>query len=281
MFNLANVFTGFNLICGLLSICLCFSGQLEMAAYAIFLGAFFDFTDGFIARKLKLESAIGKQLDSLADLVTFGVAPGFLMFFMILLGIDQPDFLENFNHAIQYTNGGEYYIHNTFFDWINALFYDIDNNFNASIKYIPFVAFLIPFFSLFRLAKFNVDEKQSKDFIGVPTPLNAIIICFFPLYFSEHLSHWDTQTELVHWLFDCYTLAIISVILAVSLILPIPFMSMKLEGTSKTENYMKISLVIIALVSIPVFKVLSIPIIITLYFLISMYHSFKKSKNEI
>jgi len=281
MFNLANVFTGFNLICGLLSICFSFSGQLELAVYAIFLGAFFDFTDGFVARTLKLESAMGKQLDSLSDLVTFGVAPGFLMFFMIILGIDQPDFLENFDRAIQYTNGGEYYFHNTFFDWINALFYDIENNFNASIKYLPFVALILPFFSLFRLAKFNVDEKQSKDFIGVPTPLNAIIICFFPLYYSEHLSHWDTQAELVHWIFDCYTLAIVSVILAVSLVLPIPFMSMKIEGTSKTENYIKISLVTIALLSIPIFKVLSIPIIITLYFLISMYHSFKKSKNEI
>jgi len=281
MFNLANVFTGFNLICGLLSISLCFSGQLDLAVYAIFLGALFDFADGFVARALKLESALGKQLDSLSDLVTFGVAPGFLMFFMILLGIDQPHLLDKFQHIIQNTKGGEYYVFNEFFHWINAIFYDIDNNFNASIKFLPFVAFLIPFFSLFRLAKFNLDDKQSKDFIGLPTPLNAIIICFFPLYFSEHISHWDTQSEVVYCLFDCYTLAVVCVLLAVSLILPIPFMSMKIEGASKTENYIKISLVIIALISIPIFKVLSIPIIITLYFVISMYHSFKKSKNEI
>jgi len=281
MFNLANVFTGFNLICGLLSISLSFSGQLELAVYFIFLGAFFDFTDGFVARKLKLESTMGKQLDSLSDLVTFGVAPGFLMFFMILLGIDQPHLLDKFDYIIQNTNGGEYYVFNEFFHWINAFFYDIHNNFNASIKYIPFVAFLIPFFSLFRLAKFNIDTKQSKDFIGVPTPLNAIIICFFPLYFSTHLTQWNSQPELVHLLFDCYTLAVVSILLAVSLILPIPLMSMKLEGTSKTENYLKIAFLLIALVSIPIFKVLSIPIIITLYFLISMYHSFKKSKNEV
>ena len=281
MFNLANILTSCNLVCGLISITFCFAGQLDLAAYCIFLGALFDFADGFVARSLKLESKMGKELDSLSDLITFGAAPGFLMFFMILIGIEQPFLLENFDKRAANIHYENYYVFNQFIHWVQAFFYDLPNNFNASIKYLPFAAFSIPFLSLFRLAHFNVDTKQSKNFIGVPTPLNAIIICFFPLYFQENMMNWNTQVELIHILFDCYALAIICVLLSIALIAPIPLMSMKLEGGNKIENKLKIALIVISVITIIVFKVLAIPIIITLYFIISSYHYFKTSKNEI
>ena len=281
MFNLANILTSCNLVCGLISITFCFAGQLDLAAYCIFLGALFDFADGFVARSLKLESKMGKELDSLSDLITFGAAPGFLMFFMILIGIEQPFLLENFDKRAANIHYENYYVFNQFIHWVKAFFYDFPNNFNASIKYLPFAAFSIPFISLFRLAHFNVDTKQSKNFIGVPTPLNAIIICFFPLYFQENMMNWNTQVELIHILFDCYALAIICVLLSIALIAPIPLMSMKLEGGNKIENKLKIALIVISVITIIVFKVLAIPIIITLYFIISSYHYFKTSKNEI
>ena len=281
MFNLANILTSCNLVCGLISITFCFAGQLDLAAYCIFLGALFDFADGFVARSLKLESKMGKELDSLSDLITFGAAPGFLMFFMILIGIEQPFLLENFDKRAANIHYENYYVFNQFIHWVQAFFYDFPNNFNASIKYLPFAAFSIPFLSLFRLAHFNVDTKQSKNFIGVPTPLNAIIICFFPLYFQENMMNWNTQVELIHILFDCYALAIICVLLSIALIAPIPLMSMKLEGGNKIENKIKIALIVISVITIIVFKVLAIPIIITLYFIISSYHYFKTSKNEI
>ena len=281
MFNLANILTSCNLVCGLISISFCFAGQLDLAAYCIFLGALFDFADGFVARSLKLESKMGKELDSLSDLITFGAAPGFLMFFMILIGIEQPFLLENFDKRAANIHYENYYVFNQFIHWVQAFFYDFPNNFNASIKYLPFAAFSIPFLSLFRLAHFNVDTKQSKNFIGVPTPLNAIIICFFPLYFQENMMNWNTQVELIHILFDCYALAIICVLLSIALIAPIPLMSMKLEGGNKIENKLKIALIVISVITIIVFKVLAIPIIITLYFIISSYHYFKTSKNEI
>ena len=281
MFNLANILTSCNLVCGLISITFCFAGQLDLAAYCIFLGALFDFADGFVARSLKLESKMGKELDSLSDLITFGAAPGFLMFFMILIGIEQPFLLENFDKRAANIHYENYYVFNQFIHWVQAFFYDFPNNFNASIKYLPFAAFSIPFLSLFRLAHFNVDTKQSKNFIGVPTPLNAIIICFFPLYFQENMMNWNTQVELIHILFDCYALAIICVLLSIALIAPVPLMSMKLEGGNKIENKLKIALIVISLITIIVFKVLAIPIIITLYFIISSYHYFKTSKNEI
>lgn len=281
MFNLANILTSCNLVCGLISITFCFAGQLDLAAYCIFLGALFDFADGFVARSLKLESKMGKELDSLSDLITFGAAPGFLMFFMILIGIEQPFLLENFDKRAANIHYENYYVFNQFIHWVQAFFYDLPNNFNASIKYLPFAAFSIPFLSLFRLAHFNVDTKQSKNFIGVPTPLNAIIICFFPLYFQENMMNWNTQVELIHILFDCYALAIICVLLSIALIAPIPLMSMKLEGGNKIENKLKIALIVISVITIIVFKVLAIPIIITLYIIISSYHYFKTSKNEI
>lgn len=281
MFNLANILTSCNLICGLTSITFCFAGQLDLAAYAIFVGALFDFADGFVARSLKLESEMGKELDSLSDLITFGAAPGFLMFFMILIGIEQPFLLENFDKRAANIYFENYYVFNQFIHWVQAFFYDFPNNFNASIKYLPFAALSIPFLSLFRLAHFNIDSKQSKNFIGVPTPLNAIIICFFPLYFNEHMMNWNTQSDLVHAVFDCYTLAGICCLLSIALIAPLPLMSMKLEGSNKLENYLKIALIILSVITIIVFKVLAIPIIITLYLIISIYHYFKTSKNEI
>ncbi len=281
MFNLANIITSCNLVCGLISIAFCFAGQLDLAAYCIFLGALFDFADGFVARSLKLESKMGKELDSLSDLITFGAAPGFLMFFMILIGIEQPYLLENFDKRAANIHYENYYVFNQFIHWVQAFFYDFPNNFNASIKYLPFAAFSIPFLSLFRLAHFNVDTKQGKNFIGVPTPLNAIIICFFPLYFQENMMNWNTQFESIHILFDCYSLAIICVLLSIALIVPIPLMSMKLEGGNKIENTLKIALILISLITIFIFTVLAIPIIITLYFILSTYHYFKTSKNEI
>lgn len=281
MFNLANILTSCNLICGVISIAFCFSGQLDFAVYAIFIGALFDFADGFVARALKIESKMGKELDSLSDLITFGVAPGFLMFFMILIGIEQPHLIENFDKKVSNVNYEHYYVFNQFIHWVQAFFYDFPNNFNASIKYLPFIAFIIPFFSLFRLAHFNLDTRQARNFTGIPTPLNAIMICFFPLYFHENMMAWNHEINAVHFLFDCYSLAVIAVLFSLLLISPLPLMSMKLDGSDTVVKRLKIILIISSLILIPVFKVLAIPIIITLYLIISTYHYFKKSKNEI
>ena len=95
------------------------------------------------------------------------------------------------------------------------------------------------------------------------------------------MMHWNTQGDLVYFLFDCYTLAGICCVLSIALIAPLPLMSMKLGGPNKIENYLKFALIIISVLTIIVFKVMAIPIIITLYLIISIYHYFKTSKNEI
>tara|TARA_B100001059_G_scaffold213560_1_gene229526 strand:+ start:277 stop:1113 length:837 start_codon:yes stop_codon:yes gene_type:complete len=278
MFNIANLLTSMNLICGMLSILFCFSGQLDFAVYAIFLGALFDFADGFVARKFNLISDLGKQLDSLSDLVTFGIAPGFLMFFMIILGVDSSTLIEASSKNQTFY---EYYVIQEFFTWVNATFYDIPNKFDASIKYLPFMACFIPFFALFRLAKFNIDKQQTKNFIGFPTPLTAIIFSFFPLYFAINMESWSKELELIHVTFDCYTLAVIVLLFSSCMLMPFPLMSLKIQKTNPKENQLKLFFILISLISIPFLKVLSIPFILTLYFIVSIYHSFKITKDEI
>lgn len=278
MFNIANLLTSMNLICGMLSILFCFSGQLDFAVYAIFLGALFDFADGFVARKFNLISDLGKQLDSLSDLVTFGIAPGFLMFFMIILGVDSSTLIEASSKNQTFY---EYYVIQEFFTWVNATFYDIPNKFDASIKYLPFMACFIPFFALFRLAKFNIDKQQTKNFIGFPTPLTAIIFSFFPLYFAINMESWSKELEMIHVIFDCYTLAVIVLLFSSCMLMPFPLMSLKIQKTNPKENQLKLFFILISIISIPFLKVLSIPFILTLYFIVSIYHSFKITKDEI
>jgi CDP-diacylglycerol--serine O-phosphatidyltransferase len=126
-----NLLTAGNLIGGILAIIFALTGDLELAPYCILAAALFDFLDGFVARLLKVQSELGKQLDSLADMVTFGVAPGILML-MIL------------NRSL--------------------------SSINPDYVFLSWFALIIPVFALFRLAKFNLDARQSDSFIGLPTP---------------------------------------------------------------------------------------------------------------
>jgi CDP-diacylglycerol--serine O-phosphatidyltransferase len=144
--HLPNAITCANLFSGCIGIVFTFQDNLIYAAYALFLAAIFDFFDGFASRVLQSFSGIGKDLDSLADMVSFGVLPSAIMY-------------ELFLQAPQ--------IHNV-------------------SPYLNFIAFLIPVFSALRLAKFNNDTRQAESFIGLPTPANAILIASFPLIMEQH-----------------------------------------------------------------------------------------------
>lgn len=136
--HIPNAITCLNLVSGCIAIVFAFHGQYLMSASFIALAAVFDFFDGFAARLLKAYSPIGKELDSLADVVSFGVAPGIIIF----------SFIE-----------------------------DLAKSTNSS-EYLAYSAFLIPAFSALRLAKFNLDERQTASFIGLPTPANALFWAF-------------------------------------------------------------------------------------------------------
>jgi CDP-diacylglycerol--serine O-phosphatidyltransferase len=153
--HLPNAITCANLFSGCIGIVLAFKGELIAASYAIFLSAIFDFFDGLASRVLKSFSGIGKDLDSLADMVSFGVLPAVIMY-QLLLQARQID--------------------------------------NIS-PYLNFIAFLIPVFSALRLAKFNVDTRQAEHFIGLPTPANAILIASFPLILDHHNTYFTPSLQ--------------------------------------------------------------------------------------
>lgn len=141
-----------NLISGCTATVFAICGVPEIALLFIILGAVFDFFDGMTARLLHVSSEIGKELDSLADDVTFGVAPASILFWYLNV-IDYPSFLEDFR------------------------------------DYIPFIAFIISAFSALRLAKFNLDTRQTTSFIGLPTPANALFWGSLIVGFGEQMSY--------------------------------------------------------------------------------------------
>ncbi len=282
MFNLANLFTAANMLCGFVSIILTLAGRIDIAPFFILGGAVLDFFDGFIARKLKIAGPMGKQLDSLADMITFGVAPGVLMLVMIILGIDISSLIPAEDGARVYQNDLSYFVYFQVAAWFQALVYEVPNNFDASIKFLPFVAMAIPFFSMFRLAKFNIDENQSDKFIGVPTPLNTIFFLFFPLYFAYNLQNWGHQPKFIHALFDCYTLSAISVLFSILMVSNIPMIALKFKNWTWKDNYFRYSLIGISLIIIPLLTFWAIPIIVFLYLFLSLIENYQtKKKNEI
>lgn len=138
--------TCMNLVCGCLALAMVFRKQFEIASYFIIVASIFDFADGFAARLLGVSGELGKQLDSLADMVTFGLVPGFVMYEMLVFALGT----EGIATA------------------------------NPSYWHLAWIALLIPVCSALRLAKFNIDASQSEQFKGVPTPANALFIGFLP-----------------------------------------------------------------------------------------------------
>ncbi len=155
--HIPNALTCANLLCGIFGILYVLKAPLDgtqnlvTASYLLLLALVFDWLDGFVARLLHVTSAIGKELDSLADMVTFGVLPAFIMLHLI-----EQSCLSGFC-----TKG--------IFGF-----------------YKPYLAFLLAIFSALRLANFNVDTRQSTTFIGVPTPANGMVIASLPLILYYH-----------------------------------------------------------------------------------------------
>jgi CDP-diacylglycerol--serine O-phosphatidyltransferase len=215
-------------------------------------------------------------------MITFGIAPGMLMLVMIILGIDISSLIPAEDGARVYQNDLSYFVYFQVAAWFQALVYEVPNNFDASIKFLPFVAMTIPFFSMFRLAKFNIDENQSDKFIGVPTPLNTIFFLFFPLYFAYNLQNWGHQPKFIHALFDCYTLSAISVLFSLLMVSNIPMIALKFKNWTWKDNYFRFSLIGISLIIIPLLTFWAIPIIVFLYLFLSLIENYQtKKKNEI
>lgn len=233
--QIPNIISLLNLISGCIAIVFAVEGFLEYAALMIGIAAVFDFFDGFAARSLSVSSEIGKQLDSLADVISFGLAPGMILFSMLSNTSTCPEL------------------------------------FIASRNIIPFLAFLIPAFSAYRLAKFNLDTRQSESFIGFPTPANALLIASFPLisnhagnllqidigYFANIVTHAGFLIPFI-FLFSWLLIA------------EIPLMSLKFKRFSWKSNKIRYVFIIASIILFNLLFYSSIPLIIILYFLLSI-----------
>lgn len=276
--SIPNTITLLNLISGCIGIVFAFNDMLEWSAYMIGIAAVFDFFDGFVARLLDARSEIGKQLDSFSDAVSFGVLPGIILFQLISVSF------------------GEYF---------NPI-----NQRPLNHVVVEFLAFILPAFSVLRLAKFNIDDRQTYGFIGMPTPASAILIGSLPLILASYnfnfyaaLSgealaatarafHWGSlkfYTVLV--LQDTTFLVLITLIISGLLVSPIHLIALKFKGKSWEENKkIYIFLIIVATLLVitalpyimfvgflPILDFLVIPLIIITY----IFYSIAVNKKEL
>lgn len=228
--HIPNFITLLNLFAGLLSIYYGMIDELQFAGMMIFVAAIFDFFDGFMARLLNAKSAIGIQLDSLADMVSFGVAPAFILF-----------------HTIEYS---------------------MDISGISTWEYLPFTAFIIPLFSALRLAKFNIDEEQQTSFIGMPTPAVAILLASFPIIILTCLA--ENKGLYYDLLTHPYFLSGIAFASAFLMVSKIPMFALKFTSVSWAENQTRYIFIIISVFLIFLLKLAAIPLIILLYLIISL-----------
>lgn len=192
--NIPNSITSCNLFCGCIASYMAFESNFRFAMLFIVLGAVFDFFDGMSARLLKVSSPIGKELDSLADNITFGLAPSAIVF-SLFKEIYVPDFM------------------------------------NCIAEYLPYCAFIISVFSALRLAKFNLDERQTTSFIGMPTPANALF--WSSLAISIHENQFLTQS------FNALFLLILVLVMSYLLISELPMFSLKFKNLKWKDNKIK------------------------------------------
>lgn len=261
--HIPNAITCCNLLCGCVAIIQSFEGHLVMASYLVILAAIFDFFDGFAARLLKVSSAIGKDLDSLADMVTFGVVPGILMFQLIRLSvasINQPDLL---NYGLSKPT-----------ELVRSI-NQIDISLFLTHNLLPYLALIIPIFSAIRLAKFNNDTRQSESFIGLPTPANGLFIISLILVFKFNSSLGSS------FLSNTYFLCSLCVILSFLLIAEIPLFALKFKNFKWAGNEIRFTFLGLSLLLLVAFQFLGIMLIILLYVLMSIIHNRTQKNNNL
>jgi len=230
--HIPNTITLLNLFCGCIAVVFVSKDQFEMAFFFVCLGIFLDFFDGFFARLFKVSGPLGFQLDSLADMVTSGVVPGFVMFKMM-------------QSSSSYMAEG----------WL---------------QFFPYLGFIITLGSCFRLAKFNIDTRQTDSFIGLPTPANALFILSLPLV----LDHYSVDSLIVlEILTEKWVLLLISLFSAYILNAEIPLFSLKIKKFNFKDNALQAVFLISSLLFLFFLDYLAIPFVIIFYVLLSVINN--------
>lgn len=263
MFTIPNLFTSLNILSGCIAVVLALSGKnnLALAPYFIILAAFFDFFDGFFARLLKSYSELGKQLDSLADMVSFGLAPSVIVFRILMQSLRIKEI-------------------------------------NPNIKFLDMIilasAFLIAIFSAFRLAKFNLDTRQTDSFIGLATPANAIFFASFPLITNFDPSNLILLPQLADNIYffllligietsllKLYVLLPIIFIFSFLLISEFPMFALKFKSYKFSENKLRYFFILSSLLLFVFFQSLAFPVIIVNYIFLSAIRNFVNHRKEV
>jgi len=228
--HIPNLITLGNLLCGTIATIYAVSGDFSYAALFVVLGIVLDFFDGFVARLLKVSGELGKQLDSLADMVTSGVVPGVIMFKLI---------------ELNFIGETEFY--------------------NDSFLDVALIGLLLTLAACYRLANFNLDTRQTDSFIGLPTPAMCLFVISLPLIYEN--SNIDFVNNLIG---SNYFLIIVTCTLSYLMNAEIPLFSLKLKSFSVQKNWFVYLFLIISLLFIIFLNYISIPIIIILYVLLSI-----------
>ncbi|ALM07548.1 phosphatidylserine synthase [Sediminicola sp. YIK13] len=248
--HIPNLITLLNVLCGCIAVVFAVRNDLEIAALFVFLGIFFDFFDGLAARLLKVQSELGLQLDSLADMITSGLVPGIVMYQLLKMS----------------SVGG----------WNLEFGTETSTSMAQSsteLAVLPFLGFVITLASAYRLAKFNIDENQVSSFSGLPTPANALLIFSLPLILLYHNNEFLNGIILNQWFLIGMTL--LSAFLLNS---NIELFALKFKNWSFRDNALRYVFIAVCLVSIGTMKFLAIPFIIVFYVASSLVNRIKITK---
>jgi CDP-diacylglycerol--serine O-phosphatidyltransferase len=235
--HIPNTITCLNIFAGCLAIVAALFGEYLSSAYFILIASALDFMDGFAARLLKAYSPMGKELDSLADVISFGVAPGFILFAFLSQNI--------------------------------GIFWALS-------------AFAIPIFSALRLAKFNVDERQTDSFLGLPTPANALFWAFLIYGVTAYFPVLSVAQLQIAKLITVIFIPVFSFLL----VSEVPMFSLKIKTISWKENKLRVLFLVASLGLFFALKLWAFPLVILWYILLSLlnwaYHSiYVKSRKQV
>jgi CDP-diacylglycerol--serine O-phosphatidyltransferase len=235
--HIPNFLTCMNLVCGCLAVVYVFKGEIPVFAALTAASLVLDFLDGFFARMLKAYSPMGKELDSLADMVSFGLVPGAIMHHLFMESVP-----------------------------LNLM---LDQPLGKALSFFPFI---ITVFSALRLAKFNIDTRQTNSFIGLPTPAATIFVTGLALIL------YNDPLHLTPTLLNSFIIAGICMILSFLLVAELPLIALKFRSFGWNENQYQYSLIFLSIASVLLFKTAGIPLIIILYIILSVMANATASK---
>ena len=238
--SIPNILTASNLFCGVLALLMTWEGNLTVVAALLVAALTFDFFDGFVARALKVDSPVGKELDSLADMVSFGVVPG-----MIMARLIRESGGDAFPEAAMWTPGA---------DWIWI------------------VGLLVPVFSALRLARFNLDTRQSDTFFGLPTPSNTIFI--LGLWFLIDQNRWGFADVMNPWVLSGITLLFCWLLIA-----DVRLLALKFHHYHFQENGFRYFLIVGSIVFIGLLGPGGLSFIILYYLALSIIHNLRDTRH--